>query len=1161
MATRSRSLAGMGRTEPGASTRRSSFVGREGELSDLGSIWGKARRGSTALVTISGEPGIGKTRLAAELVQRAERDGALVGWGGCWSGEAAPSLYPWAQVIETLAAKIDGELLSRALSGRKSEIARLVPALAGRGSEKDGEAREGPDVLGAGRFVAFSAVHGFLAQISAVHPVLVVLDDLQWSDQASTELLGFLASTTASLPIMVVGAYRHGTLAKDERGKKVIAMLAAAGRQIELDGLNSEEVARLLDEMLEREAGRRLSEEIRALTGGNPFFIRELAGHDRGRGLERSAVEKGTVTVPKRVEQLVRGYFDELSAECRAILEEASVVGRDLDLHLLSRIRSDEGGRWEVIFGALDEALVSGLLSGTPSVELGYRFPHAIVREVIYEGISTERRAVLHGRVAAALEHLHSRELGRHAAEISYHFRRAPQAASPTRIARYLEEAGKEALDTGGYSDATEHFEAALGYLERPDGDLAADDAVESPLATARTRLLIQLADALYGAGRPEQARAACLRAAELARQAGDARQFGRAAHGYSYNTWWRGPGGGSAQSRALLEEAVAMVPENHRNLRIKLLGALTGEMVGLGERCDDVAAVAGQVMALGEDSNDPAALGYALGYYLLTLSTPGDLQERLDVSERVISVAGRTGYRMLEFWARLFRSWSLLGLGRLADLEEEVGRIARLNEHAPHPVISWLHTSLEIMLGLDRGSLERVSELIPKEFEQGMLVDEREAQVHYAGHEPFRLLYAGDLEQVEQLLGAAASAYPEYRLTAAGHSYVLAKQGKVEEARAVLARLVGRHGQGLAEVPRDSVWAMTLALLGDAMRWGGSVTHAARAYELLLPLSGQNLTAGIALYSGGPVDRALGNLALCMGRKDLSAEHFEAALAMVQATGSRGPEIWVRSDLAGMLVDRNQAGDGARAVEMIEAAERAAGDIGASTVAFIPEGLRERAEALAEATSTTEGRSVSDAALVSTFRRADSGWTVAFTRPAVTLRARKGFAYIAYLLAHPHLEFHAAELRVLTDPPPPAEPGTELVGAMSGAALGQEGMHAERKESDQVAFPDARALTAYRTRLGEAEQELTEAVFNNDQGRYRALGLEVDQLRGELVRLAARRQPASERARKSVANRVRGAISTIRDVQPELADHLAGSLRLGTFCSYRPAKKTNWEL
>ena len=409
------------------------LIGRHAERARLEEALVRARLGEGSIVLVSGEAGVGKTRLVAEV---AARSNARLLRGAPVHGGTPP--------YGPLVAALRSHLRTRpdALDDcgpLRAQLALLLPEL-------------GDPAPAADRPTLFEAIRCALARVAAEEHALVVLDDLQWSDQATLELLAALAEPLGELPVLVIATYRSDGLARDSGVRRLRNDLRRVGRldELVLRPLDLPETADLLARTLGEPPSPALARAIHDRTEGLPFFVEELAGALRlagavqagRRGLELSG--EGEVPLPDTVRDAVLIGASELSEEGRAALEVAAVAGEAFDLDLVASLASADG---------LSELLDRGLVRERPAGAGGFR--HALAREALYADVPWMRRRRLHRGLAEALDAAgaQSREVARHwlGAREGERAREAllGAAADSEAVHAYRDaaEAGRQALD------------------------------------------------------------------------------------------------------------------------------------------------------------------------------------------------------------------------------------------------------------------------------------------------------------------------------------------------------------------------------------------------------------------------------------------------------------------------------------------------------------------------------------------------------------------------------------------------------------------------------------------------------------------------------------------------------------------------------------------
>ena len=397
------------------------FVGRAGELATLTADLDAAVGGRGGVVLVAGEPGIGKTRLAEELAARATARGVVVLWGRCWEGAGAPSFWPWVQVVRGYVQVQAGDpaSLRHDLGAGAADIAQLVPAVHDCIPDLPAPPPLEPE---AARFRLFDSLAGFLRTAAARRPLLLVLDDLHWADVPSLALLRFMSRELEGTGPLVVGNYRQSEVGQGHPLLAAVADLTRGQhRWLLLGGLGQRDVASFVAMAAGAEASEELAAEVYRQTDGNPFFVTEMVRLLASQGRLDPAARGAAVLrggLPEGVRAVVAERLGHLSGDCRRILEVAAVVGRDFELRVLQPASGLDAERLLVLLEEAEAARVAGAVPGGLS---RWRFAHALVREVLYEGLLAARRVHLHGLVGEALEAVYAADPGPHLAELAHH--------------------------------------------------------------------------------------------------------------------------------------------------------------------------------------------------------------------------------------------------------------------------------------------------------------------------------------------------------------------------------------------------------------------------------------------------------------------------------------------------------------------------------------------------------------------------------------------------------------------------------------------------------------------------------------------------------------------------------------------------------------------
>ncbi len=314
------------------------FVGRQHEMGELVFALDRAIAGRGRLVMLAGEPGIGKTRTAQELAAIAEQRGAQVWWGHCYEGEGAPPYWPWVQPIRSYVLQKDADQLRSEMGGGAADIAEILPEIRQKLPDLARPSTLEPE---SARFRLFDSIATFFKNASRSQPIVLVLDDLHWSDTSSLLLLEFVAHQMADSSLLLIGTYRDVEVSRRHPLSRSLGTLIREQlfQSVELKGLNQHEVGQLAEATRGESLERSLLEAVHGRTEGNPLFVAEVV-----RLLEREGDGDGSgwdVRIPLGIRDVIGRRLDRLSQDCNLLLTTASVVGREFDFELLRALRSD----------------------------------------------------------------------------------------------------------------------------------------------------------------------------------------------------------------------------------------------------------------------------------------------------------------------------------------------------------------------------------------------------------------------------------------------------------------------------------------------------------------------------------------------------------------------------------------------------------------------------------------------------------------------------------------------------------------------------------------------------------------------------------------------------------------------------------------------------
>jgi class 3 adenylate cyclase len=436
------------------------FSGRADALARLRLELSAARNG-LRVTLVSGEPGIGKTRLAAELAKVAHAEGAVVLFGRC-DEEGLVPYQPFAEALRTYLAAVPG---AAALATGMERLAGAVPVVSAGDSDPAAE-----------RLALFEAALAFFERLAAEQALVLVLDDLHWADGPTLALLRHLVRRGTGMPVLVVGTYRDTDLS---RTHPLAASLAELRREhaierLNLVGLDESEVALMLTAAAGHAPPAPFARALQRETEGNPFFIEEIVRHLIETGTivqrdgqwtsDRSIEDMG---IPEGVREAVGRRLAQLPETANRALTAAAVLGRRFEFGVLAEMAGDDE---DSLLDALDAALQAQLVvDATEHGRPAYAFRHALVRETLYEELSLPRRQRHHLRAAEAIETVHARDLDPQAGVLALHLRMAGAAVDPRRALEWTLRAAGAAAAQLAWEECAAQLESALELMDDAD--------------------------------------------------------------------------------------------------------------------------------------------------------------------------------------------------------------------------------------------------------------------------------------------------------------------------------------------------------------------------------------------------------------------------------------------------------------------------------------------------------------------------------------------------------------------------------------------------------------------------------------------------------------------------------------------------------------------
>lgn len=1100
----------------------SSFVGRDRELGALVEAFEQARAGHGRLVAVCGDAGIGKSRLVEELVRHAALPADRVFTGRCFEQAGAPSYWPWVRVLRAYGA-------TRGIDGFRADVgvhvqafATLLPELLPAGATSSpGDAGD----LEA-RYRLFEATVN-LFRVAASEPLVIVLEDVQWADDASLGLLELLAQELDGTRLLLLITYRDRESARLPRS---LAEAVRRGERIALRGLDTEAVAAIVARAGKAEPASSLVTRLAEVSGGNPFFLEELLRTlvQEGR-LEVSHSATAPLTLPDTIRASIRRHLDVLSDADRELLSVAAVAGYEFDVALLELATERPAA---VVLERLEAPIAHGVVVDESAGR--FRFAHALLRETLYGDIRTSARVRLHARIGDALERLHGNDDVAPLGTLAHHFLHAALLGTAPKAVEYAARAARQAMAVYAWADAATAYEQALAGL-----------GVGGAERVRRLDLQLDAAEAMRLAGQDARARDLFRQAGHDARAAGDGIALFRAAMGYYQVSTQQAES--DPDTARLLEEALDAAGEGDSPARAFLLAllAVTQHMADGGFR-HEATSIAAVDMARRLDDWQTLAVTLLLRQFVCL--GPDSTTERLALCDEALAL-GEGRVPDYEHAAGLGRTCCFLERGEVPAAIGEIESTGARADRLRHSYWRWQVGVQRAAIALLEGRFDDAARLATDALAARRDARDPLALQVYVLH---MFLARRDTSQQGGLEGSLrwmVERYPDTQMWRCLLAVHLADLNREAETRALFDELA-RHQ--FSQLRQDQYYPAMLAWLARVCLFLRDVPRALQLYPLLLPYADRNIV--VSVYSQaclGSAHRYLGLLCSAVGQADAASIHFRQAITMNERMGARPVVACSQHEYARLLQYRDRPGDRAQAHPLLEQARATARVCGMTQLLewidrlgpIEPDG----APAATPPPVVTMPPADALPASVAVMRRTGDVWEVGFTGETFHLKDARGMHLLVTLLRQPGQEIHAIELtRGMPD---------------AGAAVADRG--------DAGPLLDGAARSAYKERLDHLRDELAEAEEFNDTHRATRAREEIDFIADEIARGVGlggrdrRAASAAERARVNATRAIGAVVRKIAASSPSLSAHLRATLRMGYVCVYAPdpAKPVRWEL
>lgn len=807
------------------------LVGRSSELARLEALL-EDPAGPVRTVFVRGNGGVGKSRVVAELAERARRRSWDVVRGRAYPVERGVPFATYADAWLPLLESMSASTRSVLTRGGDDELRFLFPGLGERPEHVREAAAADPEELRTRVMWNFAE---FVKRMAARTPILCVLEDLHWSDRSSIELTHFLARQLVGHPVLIVCTVNDQEREANPELVQAEQSLVGIGAAevMRLPPLSHEQVVELVSRTFATEPDR-----VRVLAGilfgwsrGNAFFLREMlqslpvSGRLRLENGRWTGWEGDDLDLPPSIREAIHTTMQRLSSDARLVAEYASVVGNRVSYGLLREIAALEGDR---TLTALEELCSRGILDEREEAAATmYEFRHPLVQQTLYGAFGHPRLRALHSVVAEAMEEFYAGETDDHVDELAFHFNRTDTRASGSKAGEYLLRAGERALDRRAASEAIAYLESAR--------DLAANSSVSLDDRSIDTTVMLARG---YGQTGSYD------RSAEFWQEAFDRvppsdRRFARVARMLGLTHLWRGR---HDEAMAILDEGLTaseQLGDTRSSVRLLIARGHCLEEVG---RADEALDSLNRALPMATAIDDEALLARVLRALSLLHVWVGPPRLAIEHGKEAIRLADRVGDTSSGFWAR----WGLAVLAAMrGDTTVMTKAIEELNEIADgarSPVLRLWTSEISVGLAYARG-----------EWDQGLAEGLR--SIELARRLRQRTLLPRLLVWTSQFYLARGEIEPAERLVQeAVEISGIHKQGAVLDVHQVVPTYIGlvqyltqlgdfedaidaaAKGLQIAEGTGYILWAVyqLLPAYAEACLWSGQIDRAAQIGERL---------------------------------------------------------------------------------------------------------------------------------------------------------------------------------------------------------------------------------------------------------------------------------------------------------------------------------------
>jgi len=858
----------------------SKFVGRTSEIGMLLERWEEIKGGQGQAVFVSGEAGIGKSRLVDALEERLREDQHELIRLQCSPYHAASAFYPVIKRLNRLAgfSPTDNQTMRAEKFGsilqRYGESPRDVGSIYAELLSLDiGDEFKPLDLSAQQRKeLIVRTLANRLLLAAKIAPLLFVVEDAHWIDPSTSEILKEVVSRTHGAAILIVVTHRPEWTAGWAAGLAQVTTLAI-GR------LTKQQIRELIESMVDNVPAL-LADRIAERTDGVPLFVEELT---------RSILETGkaaslNIEILDSLQGSLMARLDRLTAAAKEVAQVASVIGREFDRDLLSKVAGLED---RALDAALHQLTSSQLVVGGGVVRDAFIFRHALIQDTAYQSLLGRRRRYYHETIAKVLIDAYPDLVVTQPELIAQHYVKAQKVefAFP-----YWMRAGERALGRSANYEAVDHLQNALAIAEHlPEGAGRQKEVLE---------VTLKLAEALRTAGRLSESVAKFKLTAQLAREAGDTKAFVRSALGFDVAQFLSTKS--LSESLQILSEAMGKIDRKDQGLRCQLLRRLARAYSFLGDSKNSAKCYKEGISLARKLADKTSLFELSVLSFLTptTVKSAAEANDRIDQVDELKRLSASISDDDAQGRALSIDVYVSTELGNRARADRAVDGLEELGTLRQSLTFLWIARNARAMMAILDGKFSTAETLAGDALNLGRQTHGPDVDGVY-GMQMFAIRREQSrLSEVAPVIKHFIEESPDETTWLPGFALIAADLGYRDAAQKRLSELA-RSGFAM---PLDAKRSTSLSFVAEVAVSLGDKAAAQTVYDYMLEYRDMTITAGVATVCFGAASRYLGMLSVALGDFEEASAHFEHALEMNAGSGSRPWLAHAQAEYANLL-------------------------------------------------------------------------------------------------------------------------------------------------------------------------------------------------------------------------------------------------------------------